>query len=87
MTDTHLPAPRPSRRRLCLDPARLREADLLTVSQFCAVNPAFTPGGVRWTLFSRGDELERAGAIVRIGRRVLIRPAQYVAALTSRRAA
>jgi hypothetical protein len=67
--------------KLSLDPERLRGADLLAVAQFCAVNPAFGEGGVRWTLFKRGDELERAGAIVRAGRRVLIRPAKYIAVL------
>jgi hypothetical protein len=88
MTDNHIQFRSPTRRsRLSLDPAVLRDADLLAISQFCAANPAFTQGSVRWTIFQRGDELERAGAIVRIGRRVLIRPAQYVAALTSRRAA
>lgn len=44
---------------------------LVTVDQFCADNPAFTKGSIRWLLFHRDSNgLHRA--IVKIGRRVLI---------------
>ena len=44
----------------------------LTVRQFTEKQPAFTAGGIRSLLFYRGDDAERAGAVVRFGRRVLI---------------
>jgi hypothetical protein len=43
-----------------------------TVKQFTESQPAFTPGGMRSAIFYKGDELERAGAVARLGRRVLI---------------
>lgn len=44
---------------------------LVTVDQFCADNPAFSKGSMRWLLFQRDSNgLHRA--IVKVGRRVLI---------------
>jgi len=44
---------------------------LLSVTQFCEQNPAFSHGGLRWLLFHRQQNgLDRA--VVRVGRRVLI---------------
>jgi hypothetical protein len=44
---------------------------LRTVKQFCAENPAFSPGGMRWLLFSRRENgLDHA--VVRCGRRIFI---------------
>lgn len=43
-----------------------------TVKQFAESHPAFTTGGLRSAIFWKGDELEAAGAIARLGRRVLI---------------
>lgn len=56
----------------------LRAADLLMIEQFCLVNPAFTPGGVRWLVFREGEKLEQSGAIARVGRRVLLRPKKFL---------
>lgn len=61
----------------------LRSADLLSIAQWCVVNPAFSPGGVRWRVFKEGEKLERAGAIVRVGRRVLLRPKKFLDYLLS----
>lgn len=44
----------------------------LTIRQFTEKQPAFTPGGVRSVIFYRGDDAEAAGAIARLGRRILI---------------
>ena len=65
------------------DPAVLRGATLNTVPQFCIANPAFTEGGIRWILFNRGAELERAGAVVRNGRRVLLIPDKFIGCVLS----
>ena len=47
--------------------------NLFTVSQFVERNPAFTNGGLRWHLFnSDKNGLKESGAIIRLGRRVLI---------------
>lgn len=47
--------------------------ELRTVNQFCQEHPAFTPGGVRWLIFNeKSNGLQAAGAVVRLGRRVLI---------------
>jgi hypothetical protein len=44
---------------------------LRTVRQFCAENPVFSPGGIRWLLFHRRENgLDRA--VVRCGRRIFI---------------
>ena len=44
-----------------------------TVKQFCVRNPAFTEGGVRWQIFNEETNgLAESGAIIRMGRRVLI---------------
>jgi hypothetical protein len=45
----------------------------LTVKQFSEKHPAFTNGGLRSLIFNEeSNGLAKAGAIVRIGRRVLI---------------
>jgi len=51
----------------------------LTVRQFHEKHPAFTPGGLRSAIFWKGDELEKAGAIARLGRRVLINEPRFLA--------
>lgn len=49
------------------------QRNLRTVSQFCDENPAFTEGGMRWQIFNENQNgLAACGAIVRMGRRVLI---------------
>lgn len=50
---------------------------LYSVAQFCTKEPAFKQGGIRWYIFNgKRNGLEASGAIVRVGRRVLIdRPA------------
>ncbi|MEY3761055.1 MAG: hypothetical protein RIR39_2546 [Pseudomonadota bacterium] len=46
----------------------------LTVNQFTTKHPAFTLGGLRaWIFNSNTNGLKESGAIVRIGRKVLIR--------------
>jgi hypothetical protein len=45
----------------------------LTINQFTAKHPAFTLGGVRSLIFNEHQNgLAKSGAIVRIGRKVLI---------------
>ena len=47
--------------------------NLSTVHQFSQKHPAFTVGGLRWQIFnSRVNGLDQAGAILRVGRKVLI---------------
>jgi hypothetical protein len=49
---------------------------LVTVKQFCAQFPAFTPGGLRWLLLHRqANGLDRA--VFKVGRRVLIDVDQF----------
>lgn len=46
---------------------------LKTVKQFCADNEAFPEGGVRWQIFNeKQNGLAESGAVIRMGRRVLI---------------
>jgi len=46
---------------------------LATVKQFCKKNPAFTEGGIRDRIFyAESNGLNKFGAILRNGRRVLI---------------
>ncbi len=46
---------------------------LKTIKQFSRDNPAFTEASIRWQVFNENSNgLTEAGAIVRMGRRVLI---------------
>lgn len=50
----------------------------LTVQQFAAKHPAFNTGGLRSLIFNEHQNgLARSGAIVRIGRKVLIDEAKF----------
>lgn len=67
----------------------LNYPQLLTVKDFCAKHPAFSEGGIRHLIFYSSDRytaageeipgngLGQTGAIVRIGRRVLIDENQF----------
>lgn len=49
-----------------------------TVKQFCKKYPAFTEGGMRALIFNEEENgLAEAGAIVRIGRKVLIDESKF----------
>jgi len=49
-----------------------------TVPQFAKSNPAFPVGGLRWQIFNEEKNgLKQAGAIVRVGRKVLIDTEKY----------
>jgi hypothetical protein len=49
-----------------------------TVKQFTQINTAFTNGGIRSLIFNeRQNGLAQSGAIVRIGRKVLIDEARF----------
>ena len=53
-------------------------ATLLTVRQHCKQNPAFTQGGIRHLIFHEAaNGLAEAGAIIRMGRRVLIHQERF----------
>ena len=52
----------------------------LTVNQFTATHKAFTKGGIRALIFNENSNgLAKAGAIVRIGRKVLIDETKFFA--------
>ena len=54
------------------------ERDLKTIPQFCEAYPFVTDGGLRWQIFnSEKNGLAEEGAIVRLGRRVLIDVPRY----------
>ena len=49
------------------------QPNLKTVPQFSESNPAFPIGGLRWLIFNEDQNgLKEAGAIVRLGRKVMI---------------
>ena len=53
----------------------LRGAELVSVPQFSLIEPAFTQASIRWLLFHREKNgLLQSGAVVQLGRRVLLRP-------------
>ena len=57
---------------------------LLTVIQFSAKHSFATPGGLRFQIFNAAENgLEKSGAIMRIGRRVLINEEKYFAWIES----
>lgn len=49
-----------------------------TVRQFAEDHPAFSEGGLRWLIFNEeSNGLKESGAIIRVGRRVLIDEARF----------
>ncbi|HEX5359670.1 MAG TPA: hypothetical protein VFW49_00995 [Fluviicoccus sp.] len=51
---------------------------LSTVTQFCQRHPAFPEGGLRHYLFYRKQNgLEASGAVIKIGRKLLINEARF----------
>ena len=51
---------------------------LLTVKQFAERNPFNTESGLRFQIFNRqGNGLEASGALVRLGRKILIDEKKY----------
>lgn len=54
-------------------------SELYSVSDYIKRRPAFTKGGLRHLFFNKGDELEKAGAIVRFGARILIDDSVFLA--------
>ena len=52
--------------------------NLLTVPQFAEQHSAFSVGGLRWQIFnSENNGLKEAGAIIRLGGKVLINVEKY----------
>ena len=57
---------------------------LLTVSQFIKKHPFISNGGLRFQIFdAKNNGLEKAEAVVRMGRRVLIDEGRYFAWIES----
>lgn len=63
--------------------ARHPQPSLLSIEQFCQRETAFTPGGIRHLLFTKGHDLP---GIHRFGRRVLIDPVAFIEGVKSGRA-
>lgn len=58
---------------------------LFTVRQFAEANPAFSEASLRWQIFNaRENGLQRAGALLRNGRRILIDADKFYQWLESR---
>ena len=52
--------------------------EIYTVKQFVEKYPAFTLGGMNWRIFNREKNgLKEAGAVLKVGRRVLIDADRY----------
>lgn len=52
---------------------------ICTIAQLAQNQPAFTQASIRWHVFQAGENgLERSGAIIRLGRRVLIDEEKFV---------
>ncbi|WGS85835.1 hypothetical protein [Methylomonas sp. UP202] len=55
-----------------------------TVNQFAAKHPAFTKGGLRALIFNENTNgIAKAGAVVRLGRKVLIDETKFFAWVAS----
>jgi hypothetical protein len=53
--------------------AQPQASQIFTVEQFAAAEPAFKESSIRWLIFNRDrNGLEQSGALIRVGRRVLI---------------
>jgi predicted DCC family thiol-disulfide oxidoreductase YuxK len=56
----------------------MQNQNLLTVNQFCMAYPAFKIGGMRAWIFREHDNgLAKSGAVLRIGRKILIDPERF----------
>jgi hypothetical protein len=65
----------------------LRHVELVSVSHFPLIEPAFTAPSLRWHLFHRDTNgLLESGAVVQLGGRLLLRPKQFRAWLETRNA-
>lgn len=63
-----------------MDTAGHQQHELLTVDQFTQKHRAFKAGGLRWLIFNeKQNGLAVSGAVVRIGRRVLLDEAKFFA--------
>jgi len=51
---------------------------LCSIEQFCQRETAFTPGGIRHLIFTKGHELP---GIYRFGRKILIDPDEFIAGI------
>lgn len=59
---------------------------LLTKKQFCEKHPAFTVPGLDWMFFHReSNGLRESGAVIKLGRRVLIDENRFFAWLDTQR--
>lgn len=57
----------------------------LSVQQFCETYPAFKVGGIRSQIFNeKTNGLKASGAIVRNGRKILIKPELFFAWIESK---
>ena len=55
-------------------------SNYLTVLQFCENHPAFRRGGLRALIFNRkSNGLSKSGAIIHIGRKILIHETKFFA--------
>ena len=43
-----------------------------SVKSFCAKHQAYTPAALRYILFTRGPELAKRGAVIKLGRKVVV---------------
>lgn len=57
---------------------------LMTLPQLCEAEPAFTPGGVRHLIFTKGHALP---GVYRFGRRILFDRAEFIAGIKAGSAA
>ncbi len=55
------------------------KTEFYSVKGYAKRRPAFTQGGLRHLIFHQGNEMEKAGAIVRFGARILIDDAAFLA--------
>lgn len=53
--------------------------EFYSVNDYIKRRPAFSKGGLRHLFFHQGEELEKAGAIVRFGARILIDDTAFLA--------
>ncbi|MDD2746370.1 MAG: hypothetical protein PHG39_02325 [Acidithiobacillus ferrooxidans] len=53
--------------------------EFYSVNDYVRRRPAFSKGGLRHLFFHQGEELEKAGAIVRFGARILIDDTAFLA--------
>lgn len=74
----HTTAASPEIINQALHPIPQPAPSLVSIDQFCELEPAFSPGGIRHLFFTKGHDLP---GVHRFGRKILLDPTAFIAGI------